>query len=209
MDSRPATKTGQHAPSFGVWLRTARETARLSQEELAERSGLSPNTIGALERGAHRHPYPATIRALTGALELSEDGHAALLGAVPKRVRPRANERSEFPALPSLNSALIGRERDLEAVLALLQQDTLRLMTLTGPGGVGKTVLAQRVADIVAPSYTNGARVHPARLHPGSEPRGLSSGKRIRRGSLGSSSADRSPRRGAARSPPALDTRQF
>ena len=68
--------------SFGAQLRRARVTAGLAQEELAARAGLSPNTISGLERGEHRRPYPATIRALADALGLTDAERAALAAAM-------------------------------------------------------------------------------------------------------------------------------
>jgi DNA-binding XRE family transcriptional regulator len=78
---------GKEAPkredaSFGAYLRALRQAAGLTQEELASRAGLSPNAVGALERGARRRPYPHTVRALSNALNLPEDKRAALLAAV-------------------------------------------------------------------------------------------------------------------------------
>ena len=74
--------------SFGARLRRAREAAGLAQEELAARAGLSPNTVGGLERGEHRHPYPATVRALADALGLTDAERAALAAAVPSARPP-------------------------------------------------------------------------------------------------------------------------
>src|SRR5688572_17923554 len=50
------------------------------------------------------------------------------------------------PQLTLLASLLIGRDRDVKRVLGLLEQHPQRVVTLTGPGGVGKTRLAQEVA---------------------------------------------------------------
>jgi transcriptional regulator with XRE-family HTH domain len=77
--------------SFGDQLRSMRRAASLSQEELAQRAGISVKAIGALERGERLRPYPNTVRALAVALGLSEEGRAALLGSVPRRrsVGPR------------------------------------------------------------------------------------------------------------------------
>ena len=71
-------------------LRALREDAGLSQEELAERAGLSPHAISALERGTRTRPYPHTLRALATALDLSEEQRASLLAAVPSRTRAAA-----------------------------------------------------------------------------------------------------------------------
>jgi transcriptional regulator with XRE-family HTH domain len=57
--------------SFGEQLRLFRERIGLTQEELAERAGLSAQGISALERGLRRRPYLPTVRALAEALDLT------------------------------------------------------------------------------------------------------------------------------------------
>ena len=71
--------------TFGARLRRLREAAGLTQEELAERAGLSRNAISSLERGERKRPYPHTVRSLAEALGLSEDERAALLASVPRQ----------------------------------------------------------------------------------------------------------------------------
>jgi tetratricopeptide (TPR) repeat protein/transcriptional regulator with XRE-family HTH domain len=61
---------GSVAP--GVWLKRQRKAAGLTQEDLAERSGVSVRTIADLERGRTRKPYPSSLRALVRALGLPE-----------------------------------------------------------------------------------------------------------------------------------------
>ncbi len=56
----------------GEWLRQQRVAAGLTQEDLAERSGVSVRAIADLERGRTRKPYPSSVRALTRALGLPE-----------------------------------------------------------------------------------------------------------------------------------------
>ena len=75
---------------FGAHLRRLREAAGLTQDELAMRSGLSPDAVSTLERGLRRRPYPHTVRALADALGLAEDERAMLLAAVPKRAARRS-----------------------------------------------------------------------------------------------------------------------
>src|SRR5215216_6431443 len=70
---------------FGRRLRRLRETAGLTQEELAEKADLSAKGISDLERGERRRPYPNTVRSLADALELSENERATLVAVVPGR----------------------------------------------------------------------------------------------------------------------------
>ena len=67
--------------TFGSLLRGYRATANLSQEELAERSGLSVHAIGMLERGVRRRPRTGTVEALAAALELDASQRGALIAA--------------------------------------------------------------------------------------------------------------------------------
>lgn len=84
--------------SFGAVLRRLRESAGLTQEELADRAGLTAHGVSALERGTRTRPYPHTVRALTGALGLDPGQAQALLAAVPRR--PRRPADGEAAALP-------------------------------------------------------------------------------------------------------------
>src|SRR5829696_9108696 len=138
----------------GELLRQHRITAALSQEALAERAGLSVRAIGDLERGTHQAPRLETVRRLADALALGEAGRAELLAAAHPQVRASVDhqrERLQPPAqLPVPPTRLIGRETEVAALAQLLAQDDVRLVTLTGPGGVGKTRLAlQAAADLL------------------------------------------------------------
>jgi predicted ATPase/DNA-binding XRE family transcriptional regulator len=147
---------GQDAP-FGARLRQVRESAGLTQEDLAARAGLSAKGISDLERGARRRPHPHTVRSLADALELSEDERASLLAAVPKRSDvAHAGPPVTQAVLPTPLVPLVGREQDLEEVTGFLRQGEMRLITLTGAGGVGKTRLALEAARHVGKFFPDG-----------------------------------------------------
>ena len=141
--------------SFGAQLRRLREAAGLTQEELASRAGLSPTAVGALERGQRRRPYPHTVRALADTLDLSGHERDALISSAPKRAG-MAFTSDTLTTLPAPPTPLIGRERDAATVRSLLEGGETRLLTLTGPGGVGKTRLALEAAQDAADLFPDG-----------------------------------------------------
>jgi predicted ATPase/DNA-binding CsgD family transcriptional regulator len=129
------------SPPFGAALKRHRLAAGLTHEALAERAGLSARAISDLERGVARAPRPASLRLLADALGLAAEARAALAAAARPATRagaPAAPERRHD--LPAPLSSFVGREREVAAVREALAG--ARLLTLTGPGGIGKTRLA-------------------------------------------------------------------
>ena len=140
---------------FAALLRRHRLAAGLTQEALAERAGLSIRGISDLERGVNRAPYVATILRLGDALQLSEDQRAELETSISRRRGPAPSR--PVVHLPEHFTSLLGREREVAAATHLLRWEGRRLLTLTGPGGVGKTRLAIEVAATTATDFEGGA----------------------------------------------------
>ncbi len=142
--------------SFAEVLRAFREERSLTQEELAERAGITVKAVGALERGERRRPYPHTVRSLGSALDLDDDERAALVASVPTR---SAGPEPAVVAAPVAIGPLVGRDHDLDAVAAALLSPSRPVITLTGPGGVGKTTLALAAAARVGSGFPGGVVV--------------------------------------------------
>ena len=156
-----AVSTAQTGRTFGVRLRTLRESAGLSQEELAERAHLSSHAVSALERGTRTRPYPHTVRALADALSVSDEDRAALIAAVPSRRREKRAPVDAAPSarnqpLPRPATSMRGRDSELTALVERLRSRDERLVTLTGTGGVGKTRLALAVASTAEAGFDDG-----------------------------------------------------
>lgn len=150
-----AVQYKQEPAAFGTLLRHHRVIAGLSQEALAERAGLSTRAISDLERGVKNRPHPATMRALADALSLESTDRAALAAASrPGSETSRAD--SDLPALPVPVSRMIGRDGEFSTARQMLQAGAARLLTLTGPGGVGKTRLSLELARSLIPQYADG-----------------------------------------------------
>jgi transcriptional regulator with XRE-family HTH domain/tetratricopeptide (TPR) repeat protein len=142
---------------LGLALRRYREAAGLSQEELAERAGLSARGVSDLERGLRRSPYPATLRRLADALGVPPVDRAALLAATRGRVtnrvpnEARASHAAIAPgaflgARPAFQ--LSGRDRELADLIGANERALAgdgRLLLVSGEPGIGKTRLVQEL----------------------------------------------------------------
>jgi len=141
------------AGTFARHLKTLREASGFTQDELATISGLSVYAVSALERGERRRPHVETVRALAAAFDLSPEDREALLASA------RAKNPDETPAedrpgtpLPLPLTPLIGRDADVRILRHWMANPEVRLVTLVGPGGVGKTRLCLELAATLAAS---------------------------------------------------------
>lgn len=132
-------------PSFGTQLKTLREAAGFTQEELATIAGLSVHAVSALERGERRRPHVDTVRALSAALDLTGEAREALVGSA-RAAAPRAGVGLRDVSVPLPLTTLLGRDGEMRTLRQWLADPGVRLVTLTGPGGAGKTRLALELA---------------------------------------------------------------
>jgi predicted ATPase/DNA-binding XRE family transcriptional regulator len=143
--------------AFGDLLRQHRNALGLTQEELAARAGLNPDTISLLERGERRRPHKYTTRSLAEALGLSPQ-EVIRFETAARAPAFHADAHGVPPSdLPSQLTPFIGREREVEEVMHRLLHPDVRLLTLTGPGGVGKTRLGLEVARRVLDRFDEGS----------------------------------------------------
>jgi predicted ATPase/transcriptional regulator with XRE-family HTH domain len=156
---------------FGGLLRGHRRAAGLTQEALAERAGLSVRGLQHLEAG-DASPSRATLGLVLQALDalgLPPEDRARLAAAgrpversagrrrAPGPDAPRGARPPPGPSLapfPTPLTSYIGREQEVVVLRGYLRAG--RLLTLTGPGGCGKTRLALRLAEAVAGDYEAG-----------------------------------------------------
>lgn len=142
---------------LGELLRDFRTAALLSQEALAERARLSVRTVSDIETGSARTPRLVTVMLLAEALGLDDGDRNRLRDAARK---PAARAAVSAPVAPPRRTvALLGRDSDVARVRALLTRDGVRLITLAGPAGVGKTSLALEIASEFSASFELGATV--------------------------------------------------
>lgn len=150
------------ATSFGQWLKQRRKALGLTQEELAQQVSCAAITIKKIEADQRRPSRQIAERLADQLLIAAEERtfflHLARAAESPVAVTATARAAPASPSatLPVPLTALIGRERELAEVLAYLLRPAVRLLTLVGPPGVGKTRLALEVARSLDPLFRDG-----------------------------------------------------
>ena len=154
-------------------------------------------------------PLPAHVRSLAAALDLTEDQRAALLAAVPARSARQPADTAPRPRprdLPVPATPLIGRDDDVARVAELVR--TSRLVTLSGPGGVGKTRLVLAVGGRRTGALRGRRRARRARGAARARPGAAGDRGRRRRVPRSLPTGGRRRGRAAARAAPAPRPRQ-
>src|SRR5579859_2468314 len=161
--SRALAVTPNQFATFGELLKFLRRRAGLTQRDLSIAVGYSPSQISRLEQN-ERPPDAASLAAcFVPALQLEPEWAARLLElAAISRAVDQPPETEPFPRtaprhnLPSHLDPFIGRDQELAEIAALIEQPLNRLITLVGPGGIGKTRLAIEAARHHAPVFADG-----------------------------------------------------
>src|SRR5918993_1020083 len=157
VQGRETTKVDASTGStFGELLRSYRSSASLTQEDLAARTGLTPQAMGLLERGERRRPHKHTVVQLAKALGLTGQDLARFEAAARRSSIHRVAAEPSHDALPTPATSLVGRDHEATSAARLLLREEVRLLTLTGPGGVGKTRLAVEVAGRSGKAFADG-----------------------------------------------------
>jgi len=128
------------AVAHGGQILLSLATAELAQEQL-------PPRVALIDLGVHQ------LRDLGRPERIFQVVAPGLLAAFP----PLCTLDRAPHNLPAQPTPLVGREWELANVCSLLRRDTTRLVTLTGPGGTGKTRLSLQVAAKLAPEFADGA----------------------------------------------------
>ncbi len=163
---------------FGELIRYLRERSELSQRELALQVGYHYSYMSRIENN-ERIPDAATLMArFIPALGLDDEPiwTARLLKLATsqeKTISPRRGARTPASSTPTIDTALpvsgtslsplpisltpmLGRDKEIAAVTKILSRFDVRLVTLIGPPGVGKTRLAIHVANEAAGMFAHG-----------------------------------------------------
>ncbi|MEZ4499932.1 MAG: helix-turn-helix domain-containing protein [Thermomicrobiales bacterium] len=154
--------------ALGDLIRRYRLAAGLSQEDLAERAGLSVRGISDLERGRRLSPHMETLRLLSDALGLDDQQRASLIEAARPELKADATGQTDSVlsassanglrrGLPVPLTPLIGRDDLIGQIVTHVLDDRIRLITLTGPGGVGKTRAGLEAGRRLCTEFAEGA----------------------------------------------------
>ncbi len=186
----------QEALSFGPWLKQRRRFLDLTQKELAQRAACSLSTLRKIEAGdlLPSKELARLLAAALGVLDKEQDAFVAFARderrtalapafvALPSPTVAGGGGTSPPPAatappptaprhyLPAQLTAFIGREVEVVAVQQMLANPACALLTIVGPGGIGKTRLALAVAQTILDSTTadlgDNQKLRPGGAHP-------------------------------------------
>jgi transcriptional regulator with XRE-family HTH domain/tetratricopeptide (TPR) repeat protein len=143
------------AITFGQLLKRYRIAAGLTQEALAERSGLAVRSLSDLERDVRRLPHPDTIQRVVAALRLSAQDQATLTAAVHRGRTPASTSPTEDRPVSTL-TPFVGRADAMNRVERFLAGQEPPVLLFAGEPGIGKSRILHEAAAV---ARTTGWRV--------------------------------------------------
>ncbi len=155
------------AHTFGSWLKLRRKRLHLTQRELAAAAGYAEVTLRKVEADELR-PSREMAQRLAEVLQVQPQEQAQFLRfarAEGDDLPPDPRAEPQFAALPAPGSLprprtrLIGRDHAVAAVREQLLREEIGILTLTGPGGIGKTRLALQVAATLGDHFAGGVYI--------------------------------------------------
>lgn len=152
--------------AFGQWVKERRKELGLTQETLGALVGCVDTMIRRIEAGTRR-PSGDLARSLAANLKIAPAEQPRFLAYAHKAERIAGAARLSEPndpyhsRLPHQLTTFVGREAETARIQSLLEQSDVRLLTLTGPPGVGKTRLALQVAANLEDVFADGVRFVP------------------------------------------------
>jgi predicted ATPase/transcriptional regulator with XRE-family HTH domain len=152
--------------SFGYWLRLRRKALDLTQDALADRVGCSVGLIRKIE-AEERRPSAQIVERLADIFSIPQEEQTAFRRFARGELRSApADTEENFPwhtttestrtNLPATVTSFIGREQEIGEVRAYLSDPKIRLVTLVGPPGIGKTRLSIEVARAALQDFPEG-----------------------------------------------------
>jgi predicted ATPase/DNA-binding XRE family transcriptional regulator len=152
--------------SFGYWLKLKRKALDLTREDLAKQVGYSAATIRKIE-DEERYPSAQVVERLAEVFKIPQNERPDFLQfargdlkAAPAETDDdrtwRASSKSPRSNIPATTTSLIAREKEIADVREYLSKEDIRLVTLLGPPGIGKTRLSVEAARTVLPDFPDG-----------------------------------------------------
>lgn len=150
--------------TFGEWLRQQRNQMKITRGELAKRVGCSVALLRKIEDG-ERRPSVQIAELLANSLNIPPEQRSTFVKAargelnverLSPEYKPLPTAEPPRISLPVLPTPLIGRQREVEELNQILHDPQCRLLSLVGPGGIGKTRLAIETARSMQDVFDHG-----------------------------------------------------
>lgn len=151
--------------SFGEWLKRQRKATGLTQERLANQVGCSAIAIRKIE-AEERRPSTQIVERIAHIFNIPENqqekflrfarGNSDFASVFENKIEPWLPSEPRRSNLPASLNSFIGREKEIKDIFTYLQSKDIRLITLMGPPGVGKTRLSLEVARASLGDFQDG-----------------------------------------------------